>query len=891
MKRLLLLFLHFPVIACSQISLDFESGSLDPWKKSRDSAWCITDANVLSGAYSLWHCLDDTISGEDRISFAYDSLELSFSSTSWQFKLRHAYLPSSSNKWAVFLLSDQDEREMRPGGNANSIVLGVNFKGSDDILKLWRIRISGMDLIAETNLNWQEEVGTESTSIKAERSSTGEWQIFIDHESKDDNTNIFSGDPVEWQLIGLGLDSLPFSPEYFGIYYRFSSKQDRKLWLDDIWVNGTFKRDTTPPTVNELKILNENSLRIIFSEAIDKTLAVLTFRYSYSELNIQPDSAILYSDNTIDLVFGDAFKSGRTEILRIDGIPDQKGNVSDILEEEFTWFRASWGDILISEVLYDPEPVIGLPGYEYLEIYNRSDFTIGIEGWVISTGTKHFILPGYNLPARTYLLLCYKGSGDLYSKAVRSIAGLSSRTMFLNEGSIIYLYDRQTNLIDWMEYTPALHKNEYYGSGGWSLERIDLSRNCHSHDNWTSSIDKLGGTPGKENSVKRNMPDQNPPEITSVYLPDPTSILIEFNETMNFSAEAWKENWRIPGRSVAPDSVFINSPFNDELRLVYGDGFEIGKDYFLDAGPGIEDCSGNPIVPGSRYRFAIPVMPEKSEILISEVLFNPLPFCPDFVEIYNPGPKTFDLSDIALANRDAQTNEISSAFRVMQSHHLFSPKDYIVFTEDAESLGACYTVYSPACIIEVKDMPAMGDNEGSLLVLDKYLELIDELNYNKNMHHAALPSGEGVSLERISFMSPSWSSTNWHSASSNDGYGTPGRENSQHEETDLPAEGIELEPEIFTPDMDGVNDKLFIKYHFKSHGLTVRILILDPRGRLIKDITGKQLLGTEGFFIWDGTDRYGEMARTGIYLVYTEVSGGKEGVRKFKNTCVLSKGR
>ena len=45
--------------------------------------------------------------------------------------------------------------------------------------------------------------------------------------------------------------------------------------------------------------------------------------------------------------------------------------------------------------------------------------------------------------------------------------------------------------------------------------------------------------------------------------------------------------------------------------------------------------------------------PIKSELLISEVLFNPFPEGCDFVEIYNNSGQAVDISGLFLATRDA----------------------------------------------------------------------------------------------------------------------------------------------------------------------------------------------------------------------------------------------
>jgi hypothetical protein len=188
-------------------------------------------------------------------------------------------------------------------------------------------------------------------------------------------------------------------------------------------------------------------------------------------------------------------------------------------------------------------------------------------------------------------------------------------------------------------------------------------------------------------------------------------------------------------------------------------------------------------------------------------------------------------------------------------------------------------------------MPQMGDEEGSALLLNAYLEVMDEMNYDRGMHHPLLDSDEGVSLERISFNIGAENRSNWHSASSTEGWATPGRKNSQSRDAIAESEGFEVGPEIFTPDMDGVDDVLLIKYRFGNPGQRARILIVDPRGRLVREIASGALLGTEGFYTWDGTDREGRRARTGMYLVLAEICGPERGTRRYRKTCVLATGR
>ncbi|MFC2080718.1 lamin tail domain-containing protein [Bacteroidota bacterium] len=878
MKSLILFFLFFPLNILAQLCFDFESGTLEDWIQSRDPAWGISQEDPLSGSFSLWHQLDDTLSGEDRISYAYDSLVLDGTSTFWQFTLRHAYSPSSSNKWAVFLVSDQDQEQMTPAGKSSAILLGVNFTGSDDILKLWKTEKGHTEILTQTNLNWQEVIGNESAQLRIERDPEGTWLIYRS-----------SG--LTWELIGEGKDTTYINPAYFGIYYRFSSRQDMKLWFDDLCITGTFRKDTLGPSIIAVELQDSYTLRLMFSESLDMQAALSRDKYVILPGEIMPDTIIYLSESSVELVFGFPFASGDRHTLRVQGIMDLQGNTSGVVKKDFIFFRPGPGDIIFNEIMFDPQPVIELPGYEYMELFNRSDHPARLKGWTLQAGSKMLVLPDYILPPCEYLLLCYKGMREEYKASIHTLDIMSSRTMMSNEGAVLLMWDQDSVLIDWMEYSPEMHTGEYYAEGGWSLERIDPKRTCHGEDNWTSSDSRLGGTPGMENTVLGTNPDRSSPTLRSVHLPESQKLVIEFSESMKRETVLQADAWHVDGGMGVPDSLICLQPFNRELILIYHKGFTPGKEYNLEARKRIEDCAGNPPVPGERIRFALPLQPQKAEILISEILFNPLPYCPDFIEVFNPGLKTFDLADLRLANRDTESREIVSASRIIKGHRLFFPGEYLVFTSDPEELSGFYMIHNQESLLRATDMPIMGDIQGSVLLLDKYLMVVDEFTYNRDMHHPMLASREGVSLERISYASSSGLSSNWHSASSTEGYGTPGSANSQHLNPDLQGEGIEVEPEIFSPDMDGIKDLLLIKYRFPSPGMRARIRIFDPRGRLIRDLAENQLLGTEGFFTWDGCDAQGHRARTGIYLIHAEVYGLKVGYKRYRKTCVLSTGR
>jgi hypothetical protein len=82
-------------------------------------------------------------------------------------------------------------------------------------------------------------------------------------------------------------------------------------------------------------------------------------------------------------------------------------------------------------------------------------------------------------------------------------------------------------------------------------------------------------------------------------------------------------------------------------------------------------------------------------------------------------------------------------------------------------------------MINIPVLPSFPDDQGSVLLLDAQGKELDMFSYKDDYHFPLLSNREGVSLERIDPASPSQNPANWHSASTDAGYGTPGYVNSQ----------------------------------------------------------------------------------------------------------------
>jgi hypothetical protein len=212
---------------------------------------------------------------------------------------------------------------------------------------------------------------------------------------------------------------------------------------------------------------------------------------------------------------------------------------------------------------------------------------------------------------------------------------------------------------------------------------------------------------------------------------------------------------------------------------------------------------------------------------------------------------------------------------ISRSTSMISPNEYRVFSEKVHVLKGEYIDGKEETFYET-DVPPLNDDSGSVAIINEDGLIIDSLLYNDKMHTVFLQNDEGVSLEKIAFDVPANNSENWRSASSSVGFATPGYVNSNYK-TDVQAtnDAVIVDPEIFQP-LAKSQDFTQIKYRFDRGGFVGNVKILDQQGRVIRQLAQNELLGTEGFFRWDGEQDNGSKARIGYYLVWFEIfdSGG-----------------
>jgi hypothetical protein len=283
--------------------------------------------------------------------------------------------------------------------------------------------------------------------------------------------------------------------------------------------------------------------------------------------------------------------------------------------------------------------------------------------------------------------------------------------------------------------------------------------------------------------------------------------------------------------------------------------------------------------------FILPETPEPGDVVINEILQNPLTGGQDWIELYNNSSKVVNLKDWQLANFD---NDTIDNFKIIPTNYILQPNDYVVLGKDSTFIKQNYPFALPGKFL-FSELPIYNNDSGTVYLVYNS-QIIDKVSYLDAWHFDLLDVTDGVSLERIDPSGMSSSEFNWHSAAEDVGFATPGRINSQYRPVVSSGE-ISLSADVFSPDNDGYEDVLQISYELTSPGLLGKTQVFDDRGRLVRTIFTNELMGTSGTFTWDGLTDSQIKASIGVYVLVVEVFSTDGGVFFTKQKAITLAGK
>lgn len=848
-----------------RIKDDFESKSLETWINNQD--WIVSSYRPIRGSYSLKHNLSVEF-GSSYISKELSEFNPTSSAINWSFIIRNGdWDPSSGNKFVFHLLLDDPDSNVA----TTRYSVGVNQKGSNDLLSLWSSgKDLDMNLLVETEFDWNED---EEVAIQISYHPNGLWKMEYNRLGNKENwitageiTSEVNSGTKEW---------------YSGLDFTFeTASRAGNIWFDDLEIEAI----NTPPFLKSYEIVGKDSLLLKYSEDLDFTASA---QLENIKLGISGEEFLTVKvlpgdkNNYILLVLNEELKTGNYK-LELSNITDAKGAIKKYETIQFAYFApAILSDVVINEIMVDENPSVGLPEYEYIELYNNTEYPISIEHWVLKVGDKETILGEHNIAAKGYLILCSTAAMDQFSD-FGDVLGISAFPGLTNSGKTIEIQSVDKLLIDQVSYLDSWYQSDEKSEGGWSLERIDPKNTAWQENNWKASVNELGGTPGRLNSIYSENHDLIAPYLEYCRFVSGNCVKLIFSEPIESSGMFKLSNFEILSEGIHPKEIVQTDFIGREFDLYFQSDFAESTHYQLVLSNEIKDLAGNSILT-KEYDFLVPGIISEGDLIINEVLFNPYPDGSDYVEIVNLSEKIIDLSQVKLATR---TNTFELSGEVLISNKFLRPKEYILVTEDTLNIQQNYFTSKPSVFCQIKSLPSFSDDAGRVVLTSNSL-IVDDFAYNEDMHFELLASVEGVSLERINPMQETNRNSNWQSAAQNIGFGTPGLQNSVFSDVDLMDSEISLSPKIFTPDNDGMDDRLLINFKLEEDGFLTSIRIYNSRGIEIRKLASNLNLANEDSLFWDGLTSKKERAPIGIYLVYIELFSPGGEVKILKKTCVL----
>ncbi len=780
-----------------------------------------------------------------------------FRNTEWSFVVQLNFAPSDNNLLRVYLMSNTANLKS-PSLQGYYLKMGEN--GSADALELYRQNGPTHTLVTRGTSG--RFANPQQIGVKVVRDSLGNWELYTD-------TSLTSG----YQLEITGFDSTYQTTQSFGFWCKYTTSNKSNFYFDNVYV-GPERMDTVPPKVVGLSLNSPTSITVLLDESVTQATGTSTTNYFVDQGIGFPTSATLSASATeVTLTLPSALPNSTLCSLTVGRLSDLKGNLKPISYHPFLLVIPQTGDVVISELMPDPEPPVGLPNTEFVELSNRLTTPIDLVGWTLDDGGTPVVLPNLSIPAGGSLALAPASQAGNFI-GFRNVVGVPTLPSLNNSGDVITLKNAQGNIIHQVAYSDSWHQNSVKKGGGWSLEMVDLSVACIGQGNWSSSIDPRGGTPGEPNSVRGTFQDTLPLQVSGIRVVHPDTVEIQFNQPLATPQKSWFSSPLLVIDTIIPRG-------NQSVLLKLNSSLVAGSSFWLTWNR-VSTCYGRLSGKDSSL-VGLPVNPTPGDWLISEILFDPKTGGVDYVELFHNGKKILDVKDLLFSTEDANGNTLD--FATVSNGKLAIPGEYYVLTSNPSIVQNQYYCPNPKNLISVS-LPSLGLSDTRITLRTPSLILLDSLQYSETWHSPLIKDTKGVALERLSTNEPSTQPQNWYSASSRVGYGTPTGPNSQTKGI-LPDE-ISWSTDILTPNGDGDRDLLFFQIPNASLGTTLTVRIFDTQGFLWANPYERILAGTSNELRWDGTGTQGSVVPQGLYIIWVQLMGldGKSQIIKKTITVV-----
>jgi hypothetical protein len=255
-------------------------------------------------------------------------------------------------------------------------------------------------------------------------------------------------------------------------------------------------------------------------------------------------------------------------------------------------------ELIISEIMADPTPVVGLPNAEWIEIHNRSNRDINLAGLTISSGSAPQVLPSFILPSKGFVVICDDSQLSNFS-SLGPVVAVTTFPALTNTGDEVILQSG-TNIIHRVDYLDDWYGDAVKSQGGWTLELNNPENVCAKGlDSWKASNDPLGGTPSRSNSLNLGV---LPFQLDSFRVQPTDKLILYLNQSLsqNVGNTPFSVGITLPNQVlVSANRTSIEGSFN---------GLFSGNNLFKVNMGGVVNCLGKNLEVGKdTFSFKLPI--------------------------------------------------------------------------------------------------------------------------------------------------------------------------------------------------------------------------------------------------------------------------------------------
>jgi len=656
------------------------------------------------------------------------SSQLSIPSTNvvgyWEFFIRlDGFNPSNGNKSEIYLMSDSSNFDQAIDG----YMLQAGEDGSGDVFRLFRITNGAKD--GEVLTGTTDISGGGDFRVRVNRDASGNWALSV--------ANSYSGVTVQEAT---GTDNTYSSTSFFGFKNTYTATRADKFFFD-------FKIDIPPIQIAGASIQNSTTIDVTFSKDYDPA-TIQNSDFTISPGNLNPTSIDQPSGSSVELVFGSNLPSGSFN-LDITSIEDSN-NQTTLTDTTITLFRFEEyqsGDIIINEFLKDPPGALE----EYVELKNTSSRFLNLKDWELGDNGSLSVISDQDFAIFPDSFVVITSDTAALKSVFGNVYAIQvSLPAFNNTTDQVRLYNENGITIDSLEYTPD-----------WSGDNVALERRSPTApsvfmENWGDSPNPNSGTAGMENEVAQ---DNTSPNLETLSIVNDSTFILTFTERINPDSATNPDNYEIALNTKAvqgqnaffvatflePDSVKLvvkggipNTPSGGEI-IIYNQA-----DIFGNINPSIS----------RNFQFIQTETAEPGDVFINEFLYDPPGSLTEFVEIYNPTDKAFNLKGWTLSDNSGNevvlTNE-DFFFRKTEPTSGFPDNPYIILTPDS-SISVGQPIRR---VVMGSRFPTLNNSTDAIVLKNAAGITLDSLTYTQDW------GGDEVSLERRSVSVTGQFQENW----------------------------------------------------------------------------------------------------------------------------------